>query len=75
MEQVALDLGDQDIVFGPDEESDDELSPEAPWLIKARIWAWQRTRGYLPIRDRRAALLGYLEKRQAPLPLNVSSDG
>jgi Peptidase family M48 len=60
MEHVALDLGDQDLVFGPDEASDAELMPEAPWLTKARIWAWQRTRGYLPIRDRRAALQAHL---------------
>jgi hypothetical protein len=41
-------------VYGLDEKSDDELSPEASILTKARIWLWQRQRGYLPIRDRRA---------------------
>jgi predicted Zn-dependent protease len=56
MEQVALDLGDRDIVYGPDAESDEELSPNAPRLTKVKIWAWQRTRGYLPLQDRLEAL-------------------
>jgi predicted Zn-dependent protease len=64
-EQVALDFfGDTDMVYGPDLESDEELSPEASFSTKARIWAWQRTRGYLPLRDRHAALEHYLEARQ-----------
>ena len=53
LEQHALDMGDYDIVYGPDEESDDELDEDANWKTKAQIWAWQRKRGYLPIRDRR----------------------
>jgi predicted Zn-dependent protease len=68
MELVALDLGDHDMVFGPDEDSDEELMPGAKWSTKARIWAWQRTRGYLPIRDRHAALVAYLERRATNLP-------
>jgi len=63
LEDRALYLGDLDIVYGPDVESDDELSPDAGWKTKTRIWAWQRTRGYLPIRDRRKALLDYLARR------------
>jgi hypothetical protein len=66
MENYALDMGDQGMVFGPDEESDAELDPDAPWLTKARIWAWQRTYGYLPLRDRRARLQHHLENRQGP---------
>ncbi len=65
MEQIALDYGDQAIVFGPDPDSDVELEPDAPWLTKARIWAWQRTRGYLPIQDRAAMLRRYLCARPA----------
>jgi hypothetical protein len=53
LEQWALDIGDEDIVYGPDRESDNELDENAPWTTKAQIWAWQRRRGYLPIRDRR----------------------
>jgi Peptidase family M48 len=63
MENYALDMGDQGMVFGPDEESDAELEPDAPWLTKARIWAWQRTYGYLPLRDRPARLEHYLRNR------------
>jgi hypothetical protein len=63
MENYALDMGDYGMVFGPDEESDAELEPDAPWLTKARIWAWQRTYGYLPLRDRRARLEHYLRDR------------
>jgi hypothetical protein len=61
LEQRALDLGDQDIVYGPDEESDDELDANATWTTKAQIWAWQRRRGYLPIRDRRQMLRKHLD--------------
>ncbi|HEV7405716.1 MAG TPA: M48 family metalloprotease [Chthoniobacteraceae bacterium] len=59
-EEYALHYGDLDIVHGPDRDSDDELDPDAPWTTKAQIWAWQRKRGYLPIRDRRQMLLNYL---------------
>jgi len=62
LEQYALYLGDDDMVYGPDEESDDELDEDANWKTKAQIWAWQRRRGYLPIRDRRQMLLKHLQK-------------
>ncbi|MBA2432461.1 MAG: hypothetical protein H0V56_10170 [Chthoniobacterales bacterium] len=54
LEMISLDLGDIAGVYGLDPESEDELSPEADVLTKARIWLWQRQRGYLPIQDRRA---------------------
>ena len=63
MEQIALDLGDQNAVYGPDQDSDEELLPDAPWYTKARMWAWQRTYGYLPLRDRHKALMHYLQGR------------
>ncbi len=63
LEQYALDLGDDDMVYGPDRDSDDELDEHAPWTTKAHIWAWQRKRGYLPIRDRRQMLRKYLLKK------------
>jgi predicted Zn-dependent protease len=62
LEQRALDMGDYDMVYGPDEESDDELDENASWKTKTQIWAWQRGRGYLPIRDRRQMLLKHLRK-------------
>lgn len=60
MENYALDMGYDGMVFGPDVDSDEELDPDAPWLTKARIWAWQRTYGYLPLRDRVARLRQHL---------------
>jgi len=62
MEERLLDLGDIDGVFGPSQ-SDEELLPTAPLMTKLRIWAWQRTRGYLPVRDRRRALEVYLAEK------------
>ena len=64
LEQRAIYVGDEDIVYGPDKESDDELDENATWTTKAQIWAWQRKRGYLPIRDRRQMLRKYLEARR-----------
>ncbi len=63
LEQRALDMGDYDMVYGPDKESDDELDENAPWTTKAQIWAWQHRRGYLPIRDRRQMVRKHLLKR------------
>jgi len=62
LEDRLLDLGDIAGVYGPSE-SDDELLPNAPLMTKLRIWAWQRSRGYLPVRDRRRALEVYLDER------------
>jgi Zn-dependent protease with chaperone function len=66
LERFALDVGDHDAVFGPDPESDQELAIDAPWLTKARIWVHQRSRGYLPIQDRRASLRAHAELLQRP---------
>jgi len=63
LEQYALDMEDYDMVYGPDMESDDELDENASWKTKAQIWAWQRRRGYLPIRDRRQMVQKHLQKR------------
>lgn len=59
LESRLLDLGDIAGVYGP-QESDDELLPDAPFMTKLRVWAWQRTRGYLPVRDRHRALEVYV---------------
>lgn len=66
-EHLALDVKDFDMVYGPDP-SDDELAEDASWRTRTRIWLWQRSRGYLPIRDRRAALLGDLRRQGHPVP-------
>jgi hypothetical protein len=60
LERDALDHRDLDMVYGPDA-SDDELAEDADWGARMKIWLWQRSRGYLPIRDRRAALMKRLE--------------
>jgi predicted Zn-dependent protease len=63
LEQRALYIGDLDMVYGPDVESDDELDENASWKTKAQIWAWQKKRGYLPIRDRRQMLRKHLQAK------------
>ncbi len=65
LEQRALDMGDLDMVYGPDRESDDELDEDAPWTTKAQIWAWQHRKGYLPVRDRRQRVRKHLLSRTA----------
>ncbi len=67
LEQIALYAGDEDMVYGPDVESDHELAPDADWKTKAKIWLWQKRKGYLPIRDRREVLLAYLRAREHSL--------
>lgn len=64
LEARALDMGDHDMVYGPDDESDDELDENAPWTTKAQIWIFQRKRGCLPIRDRRQMLRKSLENHR-----------
>jgi hypothetical protein len=69
---IALDVGDLGAVYGLDTESDRELSPDASPLTKARIWLYQRERGYLPIQDRGAELQRYAVAR---LGINVRPRG
>jgi predicted Zn-dependent protease len=63
LEMIALDYGDLGMVYGLDPESDQELSTEASMVTKARIWLYQRQRGYLPIQDRAAELRRYAERK------------
>ncbi|HEU4642576.1 MAG TPA: M48 family metalloprotease [Gemmatimonadaceae bacterium] len=62
LELIALDYGDLGAVYGLDTDSDEELSPEASTITKARIWLYQRRRGYLPIQDRQAELQRYISR-------------
>lgn len=59
VEEIALDYGNRALVYGPDP-ADDELAGGAGWRTRARTWIWQRMLGYLPIRERKAALLRFL---------------
>lgn len=76
LEFIALDYGDLGMVFGLDPASDQELSAEASIMTKARIWLYQRKRGYLPIQDRLAMAREHLERllgRRVVLPFSVRS--
>jgi predicted Zn-dependent protease len=64
LERWLLDYGDLTGVYGLDPESDQELSTDASVMTKARIWLWQRERGYLPIQDRVAVLKQHLRDVQ-----------
>jgi predicted Zn-dependent protease len=68
LQLYALDMGDVDVVYGPDPESDQELADDAPWSTRARIWMWQRTRGYLPLQDRVGLLRAHLAEGARPEP-------
>lgn len=61
LEDHLLNHGDVVGVYGLDEESDEELSPEASVVTRARIWLFLRQRGYLPVRDRHALLVKHLD--------------
>jgi predicted Zn-dependent protease len=63
LELFALDVGDLNAVYGLDPQSDQELSPEASIATRARIWLYQRRRGYLPLQDRQAELAEYIERQ------------
>ncbi len=62
LEKYLLDLGDLSGVFGL-QESDDELLEDASLLTKLKIWLFQKSRGYLPIRPRRKMLQNYIKSR------------
>jgi hypothetical protein len=64
LEADALDRGDLDGVFGLEDAIDPAAREGHAWLLKARVWAWERLRGYLPIRERKARLRRLLA--QAP---------
>jgi hypothetical protein len=75
LQQRALDMGDLDAVYGPDVGADDGLDPNARWTTKARIWAWQKSRGYPAIRDRRQMLRKHLEAKGAVVQPSASPGG
>lgn len=64
LELLSLDTRDISGVFGPDFDSHDVSSPEESVLTKVRFWLWQRSRGYLPLRDRWALARRHLETIQ-----------
>jgi predicted Zn-dependent protease len=57
LEAYAIDHRDLDIVFGTDHSLSDSTQAVRRWASQAKNWAWQRVRGYVPIRDRKELLL------------------
>lgn len=64
LEKYAIDMRDLSMVFGLDEPNDD-FSLQAFLPSEVRTWLFQRARGYLPIRDRRQALVDHLNSSHA----------
>lgn len=61
LEQVALDWGDREGVFGPDSAIDSALAGDPEWVVRAKEWWWERRRGYPALRERKASLLALYE--------------
>jgi Zn-dependent protease with chaperone function len=61
LENAVLDAGDYDGVFGP-ENLLDPTDPDAG-TVSSRLqrWIWQRSRGYVPLRERRERLHAWLK--------------
>lgn len=65
MEELVLDYGDVEGVFGPDAAIERALEDEPEWLISLRTWLWERRRGYPSIRERKARLRDAYEQALA----------
>jgi predicted Zn-dependent protease len=63
LEQYCLDHRDIDMVFGP-HDTEAEAAPNAPWSDQLKGWFWQRSRGYLSLRERRAMLEQFLASQR-----------
>ena len=61
LEKFALDMGDIQGVYGPDD-PDGDAPDDASWSAQIRTWLYQRKRGYLSVRDRHESLLNYLDQ-------------
>lgn len=65
IEEYALDVGDRDIVFGPERVFDREMEGEAAWKVEMLRWLHARRRGYAPLRERKAVLARAYEEALA----------
>jgi predicted Zn-dependent protease len=74
LQKFALDFGDLAGVYGPDPQSDQELSAEATLMTKARIWLYQRRRGYLPLQDRQMELVRHITQRTGATAVKPRGD-
>jgi predicted Zn-dependent protease len=64
LENEALDLGDVDGVFGPENLLDPTDPGQGGAAYRFQRWLWTRRRGYLPLRERRERVAEYLEKHK-----------
>ncbi len=58
MEIYAINFGDLDIVYGPDEVLEAEEKRLHGFIQHVQKWTWEHLRGYECLRDRKAALHG-----------------
>jgi predicted Zn-dependent protease len=65
LENDSLDYGDYDGVFGPENLLDPNDSGVGSLSSRLQRWVWQRTRGYLPLRERRELTRAWLKKYHA----------
>jgi len=56
MEEIHLDCGDVEGVFGPDAVIEATLEDGPEWLIPLHEWLYERRRGYPSVRERKARL-------------------
>lgn len=65
LEDVSLDYGDTEGVFGPDSAIESAVEGHAEWVVRAKEWLWERRRGYPALRERKARLLAAYEEAEA----------
>ena len=72
MEIYALNFGDLDIVYGPDDILEAEESGVHGFIHSMRKWTWEHMRGYESLRDRKAALKAAIAQME-DLPAETGS--
>ncbi|HKG94962.1 MAG TPA: M48 family metalloprotease [Gemmatimonadaceae bacterium] len=63
LENYALDMGDYDGVFGPENLLDPTDPGRGSVSYQLQRWLWTRARGYLPLRERRDRVRAWLRAR------------
>lgn len=63
MENMSLDVGDIDGVFGPENLLDPTDPGKGGIAHQVQRWIWTKHRGYLPLRERRERVNAYLAKK------------
>lgn len=65
LEEVSLDWGDREGVFGSDAAIAAAIDGDPEWMIRAKEWMAERRRGYPPLRTRKEPLLAAYEAAEA----------